>query len=126
MKASCPDQQTLNEIFPAEKTEEFFNALYGDAEDGAYDIRLICRMVTEKKAVFAFELACRPGKCLRCNLTYGLPAVFHKHPVISLADIVKKLAHALDWGESYDWVLEPTEEASPECHIIPLILTRHI
>jgi len=28
--------EVLNEIFPSEKSDEFFEALFGDSEEGAY------------------------------------------------------------------------------------------
>ena len=37
------DQSFLDKIFPASRADEFFDALFGGAEDGAYDIGLVCR-----------------------------------------------------------------------------------
>ena len=70
------DKAFLESVFPPERTEAFFDALFGGAEEGAYDIVLVCRSEGEGKAELAFELHQRPGKCLACNLTYGLPQVF--------------------------------------------------
>ena len=61
------DQAFLDTVFPAERTDAFFDALFGGAEEGAYDIRLVCRNVSDNKAELAFELHQRPGKCLVCN-----------------------------------------------------------
>ena len=33
------EQSFLESIFPAERTDAFFDALFGGAEEGAYDIR---------------------------------------------------------------------------------------
>ena len=73
------DKAFLESVFPPERTEAFFDALFGGAEEGAYDIVLVCRSEGEGKAELAFELHQRPGKCLACNLTYGLPQVFQRH-----------------------------------------------
>ena len=32
--------ECLNDLFPPQRTDDFFDALFGDAEEGAYDIRL--------------------------------------------------------------------------------------
>lgn len=74
------DQTFLDKIFPAGRADEFFDALFGGAEEGAYDIGLVCRSVEPQKAKLAFELRQRPGKCLACNLTYGLPRFFSGTP----------------------------------------------
>ena len=124
MELSCPAQEALDLVFPPERTQEFFDALYGDAEEGAYDIHLICREVTERRAVFAYELRCRPGKCLRCNLTYGLPQVFQRHPVIKAEATAKELAAALGWKDPIIWKLGATEETSRDRHYIPLIIEK--
>jgi hypothetical protein len=33
-------KDVMTEIFPSEKADEFFELLYGDADEGAYDIEL--------------------------------------------------------------------------------------
>ena len=33
-------QEFLDELLPPERSDQFFDALYGDASEGAYDIRL--------------------------------------------------------------------------------------
>ena len=89
------DQAFVDEIFPAQRTDDFFDALFGGAEEGAYDIRLVCRNVTPVRAQLAFELRQRPGKCLVCNLTYGLPQVFQRHPVLNVAGVAKAVADVI-------------------------------
>lgn len=117
------DQSFLDGIFPAERTEEFFDALFGGGEEGAYDIGLVCRALSPTRAELAFELRQRPGKCLACNLTYGLPQVFQRHPVINMPGVVKAVAEHLGWqAESLRWRLGGTEEISRQLHVIPLLL----
>ena len=110
------DQDFLDAAFPAQRTDDFFDALFGGAEEGAYDIRLVCRNVTPDRAVLAFELRRRPGK--------GLPQVFQRHPVLNVAGVAKAVAARLGWPETNRWSLEPTEEISHELHAIPLVLER--
>lgn len=119
------EQKILDEIFPAERADAFFDALFGGAEEGAYDIVLVCREVTPDKAHLAFELRQRPGRCLACNLTYGLPQVFQRHPILNVADVVKQVAERLHWQpETTSWKLGHTEELRREVHAIPLVLQR--
>lgn len=118
------DQAFLDTVFPAERTDAFFDALFGGAEEGAYDIRLVCRKVEEDRAELAFELHQRPGKCLACNLTYGLPQVFQRHPVLNVAGTVKAVASQLGWAENSPWKLGSTQEFSRELHCIPLYIQR--
>ena len=118
------DQDFLDAAFPAQRTDDFFDALFGGAEEGAYDIRLVCRNVTPDRAVLAFELRRRPGKCLVCNLTYGLPQVFQRHPVLNVAGVAKAVAARLGWPRNQP--LEPGTHGkiSHELHAIPLVLER--
>ena len=119
------DQDFLNKIFPPERTNDFFDALFGGAEEGAYDILLVCRSYTSDTANLAFELRQRPGKCLACNLTYGLPQVFQRHPILNVAGVVREIAHRLGWPEEETkWELGPTKEHSREMHAIPLTVKR--
>lgn len=118
------DQTTLDGIFPPERTDAFFDALFGGAEDGAYDIRLVNRGVADGTAHLAFELRQRPGKCLKCSLTYGLPQVFQRHPVLDVAGVARAVAERLGWEGTPAWRLAPTEELDAETHAIPLIVTR--
>ena len=100
------DKAFLESVFPPERTEAFFDALFGGAEEGAYDIVLVCRSEGEGKAELAVELHQRPGKCLACNLTYGLPQVFQRHPILNVAGVAR------------------AEEVSRSLHVIPLYLER--
>jgi hypothetical protein len=71
-----------------------------------------------------FHLTQRPGKCLACNLTYGLPTVFSKHPVINIKEIVKKIEPLLKEDKKCtSWELGKTVEISRELHIIPLLIS---
>lgn len=121
--AVCPGQAALDQIFPPERADQFFEALYGGAEDGAYDIRLVCESVTDDEARMAFNLTQRPGHCLRCNLTYGLPQVFQRHPILNVKQAAQDIAKLLGWpGASYE--IGPTRDLGAELHQIPLILRR--
>ena len=117
------DQSFLDKIFPPSRADEFFDALFGGAEDGAYDIGLVCRGVEAQKAKLAFELRQRPGKCLACNLTYGLPQVFQRHPILNVAGVARDVAAHLGWpAESTKWKIGHTEEVNRELHVIPLVV----
>lgn len=118
------EQAKLDLIFPPEKTNEFFDALYGDIEEGPYDIRLVCNEIGEDYISMAFNLARRPGKCLACNFTYGLPPVFARHPVINAGKIAGDVAKALGWQGDVDWEFLPTRETSEEMHSVPFIVKR--
>ena len=86
---------------------------------------LVCRSEEERKAELAFELHQRPGKCLACNLTYGLPQVFQRHPVLDVAGVVRAAAEKLGWpAGKVRWWLGHTEEISRSLHVIPLYLER--
>ena len=114
-------QQKLDELFPADRADAFFDAMYGAAEDGAYDIRLVFRSARDKSLNFAFELHQRPGKCLACNLTYGLPQVFDRHPIINLKGLAVELGK-LAGLTSPACRLGRTEEKSAQLHCIPFSL----
>ena len=64
-------QEKINNLFPKNKADQFFEALYGDPSEGAYNIDLFFKEQKENSLIFEFHLTQRPGKCLRCNLTYG-------------------------------------------------------
>jgi hypothetical protein len=118
-------QERLLGLFPPERTEDFFEALFGGAEDGAYDIRLNALKTSEQRMDFVFELHQRNGKCLACNLTHGLPQVFTRHPVINVKGLAAQLAELAGWTDStWTWELGNTEEVSDALHIIPLSLKR--
>lgn len=121
MSQECLDQQKLDELFPPSLSDKFFEAIYGDAEEGAYDIVLTCKGISKDEADFAFELRRRPDKCLKCSLTYGLPEVFRKHPLLDIPGLSAKLGSILGW-KNFDWQIFPVEEVNEDLHIIPLIL----
>ncbi len=119
------DNQMLNDLFPPERTDDFFEALFGDADEGAYDIRLRFEGhdTSDNTLRFFLDLHERPGCCLVCNLTYGLPEVFSRHPIINIkglaADIEKILAGR---ARCADWQLGTTVHQSKGLHSIPLII----
>jgi hypothetical protein len=113
-------QDFLDTLVPPEIGDRFFEALYGDASEGAYDIRLKFLNADEKQIVLAFDLTERPGKCLVCSLTYGLPTVFSRHPLINIKNIVEKIE-----GKGLcikNWRLGETEELNRGNHTIPFYL----
>ncbi len=118
------EQTFLDEIFPAERTDAFFDALFGGAEEGAYDIRLVCRRIEPDRALLAFELHQRPGKCLVCNLTYGLPQVFRRHPVLDVAGTARAVAAKLGWADNAPWELGATEAIDNTLHVVPFTVFR--
>jgi hypothetical protein len=119
--ASLNSQKVLNDIFPPEMADRFFEALLGDAAEGAYDITLVYAGESEDRIDFEFQLNQRPGRCLACNLTYGLPEVFSRHPVINVAGVVEKIGACLTNGKRCGrWSLGRTREITREKHIIPL------
>ena len=115
--------KTLATLFPSERADLFFDALFGDVDEGAYDIALGFNGTAERQLHFELRLHRRPGKCLACNLTYGLPTVFARHPVINVkklvADIDGLLGEGLTCGE---WRLGQTREVSAELHVVPLTI----
>ena len=66
-------KEICNKLFPPEKTSDFFEALLGDADDGSYDIELQYTGLSGRQIHFELLLHERPGHCLSCNLTLGLP-----------------------------------------------------
>lgn len=115
--------EVLETLFPAERSDDFFEALYGDAEEGAYDIRLAFGAEAEDEIRFEFRLHRRPGKCLACNLTYGLPHVFSRHPVLDVAGVVDEIQNRIrDRARVSGWRLGRTREQSAVLHWIPLVV----
>ena len=114
---------TLRELFPQERTDAFFDALFGDASEGAYDIELSFDRYDRaaRNLRFLLNLRERPGRCLACNLTYGLPEVFARHPVIDLNGLVRDIEGRLG-GEMVcgDWRLGRTVQQDNALHSIPL------
>ena len=115
------DQRILEEIFPSNRADQFFAALLGDASEGAYDITLAYAGDTDDQIDFEFQLTQRPGKCLACNLTYGLPEVFKRHPVIDVAGVVRQIdSRMIDGKQCGEWRLGRTREVSSAKHVLPL------
>jgi len=117
-------QDTLSRLFPDDRADLFFEGLYGDLSEGDYDITLIFKGVGRESLNFEFQLKQRPGKCLACNVTYGLPEVFSRHPVINIKGLVKEIDQLLDGRGRYtDWRLGQTKEVSSELHVVPLMIS---
>jgi len=116
-------QHVLDEIFPKERTDRFFEALLGDASEGAFDIVLTYTGESENHIDFEFQLIQRQGKCLACNLTYGLPEVFARHPVIDIAGVVQQIDLRMSNGNRCGkWQIGRTKEISRERHALPLLI----
>ncbi len=114
-------QETLNQLFPKERTDEFFEALFGDASEGAYDIELAYGGTSGNTLTMELKLHERPGCCLACNLTQGLPQVFSRHPIINVNGIVNDVDKLLgDIASCKEWSLGHTEQRQKEMHIIPI------
>jgi hypothetical protein len=117
---------TLARVFPSTRADEFFEALLGDASEGAYDITIDYQQfdIENKQLLFDIRLQQRPGKCLACNLTYGLPEVFSRHPLLDFQGIVQQLVQLLDGNaRCRDWKLGATQSRSRQLHVIPLMIT---
>ena len=114
-------EEALQKLFPKERADEFFDALFGDASEGAYDIELVYGSANQKHLTMELHLHERPGHCLACNLTQGLPQVFNRHPIININGLVKDIDTLL--GDSVtcgEWTLGRTEQRSRSTHVIPL------
>jgi hypothetical protein len=112
----------LARLMPAHKADQFFEALYGGLEEGAFDIRLVFKDFEPdaNRLLFELELHERPGKCLACNLTYGLPQVFSRHPVINLKGIVQEIEELFEGqAKCNSWSLGRTNTRSNALHTIP-------
>lgn len=116
--------ETLARIFPKERSNDFFEALFGDADEGAYDIELAYRQYDGNTLTMDLLLHERPNCCLACNLTQGLPQVFSRHPVINISGVVRELDTLLgDTATCSDWSLGSTEQRDKSLHVIPLTIT---
>ena len=114
-------KQKLEDIFPDNRADRFFEALYGDASEGAYDISLEFSRMEKTTLVFEFHLKQRPGKCLACNLTYGLPEVFLRHPVININELAKKINSLLgEQAACTNWKMGTTKKLTTQLYILPL------
>lgn len=121
--ANILNRDTLRKIFPPERSDQFFDALFGDASEGSYDIELGFRNATDNRLTLELVLHERPGCCLACNLTHGLPQVFSKHPIINISGVVQEIGSLVINGKSCDsWSLSHTEQRSRSQHVIPLVI----
>ena len=115
----------LKEIFPPGRDNEFFEALYGGAEAGAFDITLHTNGFDSASNVLhlEFRLTERPGMCMACNLTYGLPEVFKRHPVINAKGIAEEIEKRLqpDWRVE-EWSIGSTIATDPKVNSIPFLI----
>jgi hypothetical protein len=117
-------REDLEKLFPVGRDNMFFESLFGDADEGAFDIGLSYKAHHKNALHFQFELHRRPGKCLACNLTYGLPKVFKRHPVIDVNGVVEEIGKRLSGKfRCSRWELGATRELSNELHVIPLVIS---
>jgi len=116
--------EALQQLFPKERTNDFFDALFGDADEGAYDIELGYGGVKGNNLTMELKLHERPGCCLACNLTQGLPQVFSRHPIINVSGLVADINKLLgDNMKCKEWSLGYTEQRQKEMHVIPINIT---
>jgi hypothetical protein len=118
-------KEVLEDLLPPQISDQFFDALYGDADEGAYDISLSFNSYEPENNVLSFDLRLRerPDKCLSCNLTFGLPQVFSRHPMINIAGLVEKICALLGNGaQCVDWQLGSTQTPAADIHSIPLTI----
>jgi len=116
-------RESLDQLFPPDRSDRFFEALYGDISEGAYDIQLAFKSYSEGKLELEFHLKQRPDKCMVCNLTYGLPEVFKRHPIINIKGLTKKLEEMFEGMiRCTIWKLGSTAEMSNKLHVIPLVV----
>lgn len=114
----------LTEQFPPERTVQFFEVLFGDNSEGAYDIALKYSGYKNNTLYFEFHLTQRKGRCLVCSLTHGPPEVFSRYPVIGIKEIVQKINEIIKGhGTCTDWQLGYTQQISEQLHVIPLKIT---
>ena len=113
--------ETLTGLFPRERSDEFFDALFGDASEGSYDIELAYGGINGTNLTMELKLHERPGCCLACNLTQGLPQVFSRHPIINVKGVVEDVNKLLgDKASCKEWSLGYTEQRQKELHVIPI------
>ncbi|MCP4681442.1 MAG: pancreas/duodenum homeobox protein 1 [Desulfobacterales bacterium] len=114
----------LKKLFPGNRADKYFDALFGDSTEGAFDISLGYDGHDQNRLQFELRLRQRPRKCLACNLTYGLPRVFSRHPVINVKGLIEDIDKILGRQvKCTDWRLGRTQEISNELHIIPLFVS---
>ncbi|MBW1741692.1 MAG: pancreas/duodenum homeobox protein 1 [Deltaproteobacteria bacterium] len=116
-------RDVLQKLFPPGRADQFFDALYGDATEGAFDIALEFKGHSQNKLQFEFHLKQRPDKCLACHLTFGLPEIFSRHPIINTTGLVQEIEQLLNGrARCTNWQLGMTQVVSSELHVIPLTL----
>ena len=117
------DTAMCKRLLPPEKSNDFFEALFGDPSEGSYDIELTYHGSDGTQMQFNLLLHERPGHCLACNLTQGLPQVFSRHPIINVAGIVEQVNEALgEQTQTGAWRLGATQQQSQSLHVIPLVI----
>ena len=117
--------EVLTQLFPPQRTTDFFEALFGDDSEGAYDIKLRygCFNKQDSTLEFFLDLHERPGCCLVCSLTYGLPEVFSRHPVINIKGLVYDIEQMLGGSvRCTDWKLGITRQIEKSLHSMPLTI----
>ena len=115
--------KTCAELMPAMTADQFFEALFGAADEGSFDLELKYRGSNSDSLLFDILLHERPGHCLACNLTYGLPEVFSRHPVININGIAEKINEIIgERGKTGSWKLGATTQQSQSLHTIPLVI----
>lgn len=118
------DEAFIKSLLPAERVEEFFEAFYF-GEEPAYFLELGLREWNPEagKIVLELRLKARPGKCLACNLTSGLPDVFKRHPILNLAGVAEEVVNRLGDGFRLEsWELGWTERLNPDLHVVPMVI----
>ncbi len=116
----------LEQLFPLQRTHDFFEALFGDNNEGAFDVKLRYGGYNEQPSSLQFylDLHERPGSCLVCSLTYGLPEVFSRHPVINIKGLVNDIEQKLSGSaKCAEWKLGTTSQVDKSLHSIPLTIT---
>ena len=121
--ATLFQQHVLDEIFPANRSDRFFEALFGDADEGASDITMVYCGEAKDRIDLQFQMDQRPGRCLACNLTYGLPEVFRRHPIIDVSGVIRQIEKIIGHGKRCEqWALGHTRELSKKRHVLPLTI----
>jgi len=115
--------ETLEKLFPSGRADSFFEALFGDAGEGAFDIKLCFSEREGETLKFELQLRQRPGKCLACHLTYGIPDVFSRHPVIDLRGLAREIGQLAGFAGEPVFDLGSTREISRKLHVVPLTVS---
>ena len=113
-------KETLVGLFPPERADSFFDALFGDSQEGAFDIDLSYSGCEGAELNFELQLKERPGKCLACHLTHGIPDVFLRHPIINIKGLVGKVAELVGSRVEPEWTLGQTRQVTGKLHVVPL------